>query len=286
MTLDHRGLLPITSALKLLKCPGCPIWHAQHHIMHSHYSSYMRIDRASNAMAPKVVLRMTPSAGGCLAKTYTAEILQGRGHIALHVLGVEAAAGVESDVRKAFGLCKASKEGIMITTIKMRDVDDPVEKSLGTILEALRADDSKLVELDRNFRSLPVYVDFQSSSGAKGESFPRPKVMITWTCPGLKGLHWSAVRSQRTTARPGPPQAGIADSKAMAGQQGVQPLLNMYVVGSGETRGTRRKTNVVAANAGDAKPAADVFSKGVIGAHSLPASRKTPVAWHSVCNQV
>ncbi|CAL5225465.1 g8286 [Coccomyxa viridis] len=161
---------------------------------------------------------MTPSAGGCLAKTYTAEILQGRGHIALHVLGVEAAAGVESDVRKAFGLCKASKEGIMITTIKMRDVDDPVEKSLGTILEALRADDSELEELDRNFRSLPVYVDFQSSSG--------------------------------------------------------------------ETRGTRRKTNVVAANAGDAKPAADVFSKGVIGAHSLPASRKTPVAWHSVCNQV
>ena len=124
-------------------------------------------------MAPKVVLRMTPSPRGCLAETYTAEILQGRGHIALHVLGVEAAAGVDSDARKVFGLCKASAEGTMITTIRMRDVDDPVEKSLGTILEALRAEDPELVELDRNFRSLPVYVDFQSSLGAKGEIFQR-----------------------------------------------------------------------------------------------------------------
>ncbi len=121
-------------------------------------------------MPPKVALKLVPAIGGGLAKTYTAVKMQGQGCLSLHVLGMEATTGVESQIRDIFNSFRTSLKGNMATAVRMRGVDHLVEKPLGTILEAARALDSELTELDIKARSLRVYVDFMPKRPAKGES--------------------------------------------------------------------------------------------------------------------
>lgn len=119
-------------------------------------------------MASKVVLHVIPPAdGGHFVRTDTAEKMQGRGYIPLPALGIEAVADVEQQIMGLFSYITASE---MTLAIRMADVDYPVKKSLSTILEAARADNPELVELDRNSRSLPVYVNLAPLFNAKGES--------------------------------------------------------------------------------------------------------------------
>ncbi len=126
------------------------------------------LDQKAGIMAPKVELQLTPAAGGRLSWTYTAVRMQGRGYVPLP--GMESAAEVEKQIRDIFKRCKASQEGTISTAIRLADILHPVKKSLSTILEAARADNSELPELHKHSRSLPIYVDFRPLSAAKGES--------------------------------------------------------------------------------------------------------------------
>ena len=89
---------------------------------------------------------------------------QEHGYVPLRVLGIEAAAEVEEQIRARFWKCESTESGVMSTAIRTRESDDPVKKPLSTILEAARASDSDLLELNTAERSLPVYVDFKRPS--------------------------------------------------------------------------------------------------------------------------
>ena len=122
-------------------------------------------------MASKVVLHVIPPAdGGRFVRTDTAEKMQGRGYVPLPALGMEAVADVEQQIVGLFSYIAPSQ---MTIAIRMADVDYPVKKSLSTILEAARADSPELVELDKNSRSLPVYVNLTPLPDAKGKSCPQ-----------------------------------------------------------------------------------------------------------------
>ena len=60
----------------------------------------------------------------------------------------------------------------MTTAVIMADINHPVKKSLSTILEAARADDSRLLKPIQSSRFLPIYVDFRPLTVTKGENSP------------------------------------------------------------------------------------------------------------------
>ncbi|CAL5225458.1 g8278 [Coccomyxa viridis] len=128
--------------------------------------------------------------------------MQGRGYIPLPALGIEAVADVEQQIMGLFSYITASE---MTLAIRMADVDYPVKKSLSTILEAARADNPELVELDRNSRSLPVYVNLAPLFNAKGEATGTSKAVGT------------AIHSEKVTT------AVEAVSKGSTGSQGTRP---------------------------------------------------------------
>ena len=97
-------------------------------------------------MAPNIELHLTPAAR--LARTYTPVTMHGRAYLPLTVFGKETVAEVETQIRDIFHRCKASQEGSMTTAVIMADINHPVKKSLSTILEAARADDSRLLKTD------------------------------------------------------------------------------------------------------------------------------------------
>ncbi len=121
-------------------------------------------------MAPNIELHLTPAAR--LARTYTPVTMHGRAYLPLTVFGKETVAEVETQIRDIFHRCKASQEGSMTTAVIMADINHPVKKSLSTILEAARADDSRLLKPIQSSRFLPIYVDFRPLTVAKGENSP------------------------------------------------------------------------------------------------------------------
>ena len=66
-------------------------------------------------------------------------------------------------MRESFPQVKAIGNGSIITLVKLRDVDELVKKPMSTILSCARNNEPELLELNKEDRSLPVYVDFKSS---------------------------------------------------------------------------------------------------------------------------
>ncbi len=142
-------------------------------------------------MAPTVVLHLIEAGKRRFARPF-ANTWQEHGYVPLRVLGIEAAGEVEEQIRARFWKCRATESGVMSTAIKMQGSDDPVKKSLSTILEAARANDSDLLELDTAERSLPVYVDFKRPSVPDSTSRHPHLVDPHKALPELSGLHGAA----------------------------------------------------------------------------------------------
>ncbi len=165
---------------------------AQHAVRTQRYlCSDIRQNNELDIMAPTVVLHLISAGERCFAKSF-AEKWQEYGYVPLRVLGMEAAAEVEEQIRARFWKCKSTQTGLMSTAIRLRDMCDPVKKSLSTILEAARADDLDLLELNTAERSLPVYVDFKRKSESDGESRHPHLVDPHTDLPELTSSHGAA----------------------------------------------------------------------------------------------
>ena len=142
-------------------------------------------------MAPAVVLQLISAEGRRVARPF-AHQEQGSGYVPLRVLGMETVAEVEGQIRARFYKCCSTERGPMSTAIRVRGSDDTVKKSLSTILEAARAGDSDLVELDAAERSLPVYVAFNRPSVSDSESRLPHLVDPHIALPELSSSHGAA----------------------------------------------------------------------------------------------
>ena len=120
-------------------------------------------------MAAKVVLHLTPFAGTRFAKAFPPGKMNGLDYVPMAVLGTEPIDSIEQQVRECFPKSKTAANGSLTASIKLVGVVDPAKKPLSTILDLGRRDDPDLEELDRETRSLTVYVDFKTQPAAKGE---------------------------------------------------------------------------------------------------------------------
>ncbi len=119
-------------------------------------------------MASRVVLKVIPAAGTRFEKVHPRAKMDGLDHVPLVLLANESAQSAEKQLRDSFPNFTAEKSGNMEKTVKQVDFSKPVRKPLYTTLDCARADDSNLLDLDTDKRTLPIYVDLKAAPRAKG----------------------------------------------------------------------------------------------------------------------